>query len=742
LKSNTVGTYNTCVGYNANVTSNNLSFSTAIGVSAQITTSHQIVLGTADEYVFIPGSLRMNISPIHLYGDTYHYLKYGAGEDGPVLRGFAGGALGTTYPAVKNVMTWNNTCVSTNQLPLRLYSATNNDYRIQYRSDSKTEITGWIGGVLGTTSGTAKDILAWNTDSVIVYTSLSLSGGNSYLSAVGVNVGASKIRYNNNNFVFTGTGETPNYNEAVGSNNICLGKQPMGNASGTVSFNIAMGFGALFLAINTYGTIALGSSAARNMIGNYNVAIGHDALNGIQSGTLYDATTYGSGDTSGTNNVAVGHSAGTVCRSGNNNTFLGAGTDFTGGPFNNSTALGYNAKITASNQIMLGTASETVVIPSGLANVNGFFLRAANFSVSFSNQQPPGGTNVSIGFETMGASTIDAASNVAIGHAALFIARGTHNVGLGYCTARNMTGSHNIAIGYQALWGIYNGDWGILYTGAHNVSIGVNSGQLCRNGNNNTFLGSNADIDAVGHTFDGSTALGYAAKITASNQIVLGTSDNVCIIAKKLTIGTGGVGTITSTSTDTGGNGCLQITCQASIGMFSEGISIAVSNNSAAFIGFHNNGGTRVGNIICVGGTGTSYTTTSDARKKTNIVNLPSVLDKIKRIHPRSFTWIDTNREDDGFIAQEIFEVFPALNPMSHDDRFTDKLNPVDESGNIVVLGVDYGKLTPYLWGGLKETLQLVETQQSQIDAQQSQITSLQSQIDELRQMVLAMSNK
>ena len=117
-------------------------------------------------------------------------------------------------------------------------------------------------------------------------------------------------------------------------------------------------------------------------------------------------------------------------------------------------------------------------------------------------------------------------------------------------------------------------------------------------------------------------------------------------------------------------------------------------------------------------------------------------MDKIKRIHPRSFTWIDTNREDDGFIAQEIFEVFPALNPMSHDDRFTDKLNPVDESGNIVVLGVDYGKLTPYLWGGLKETLQLVETQQSQIDAQQSQITSLQSQIDELRQMVLAMSNK
>ena len=56
-QTNTTGSNNTYLGYNANANANNLSNSTAIGASATITASNQIVLGTATESVKIPGSL-------------------------------------------------------------------------------------------------------------------------------------------------------------------------------------------------------------------------------------------------------------------------------------------------------------------------------------------------------------------------------------------------------------------------------------------------------------------------------------------------------------------------------------------------------------------------------------------------------------------------------------------------------------------------------------------------------------
>ena len=49
---------------------------------------------------------------------------------------------------------------------------------------------------------------------------------------------------------------------------------------------------------------------------------------------------------------------------GSNNTYLGNSADATTSALNNSTAVGYNAKVSASNQIVLGTATEYVSIPS------------------------------------------------------------------------------------------------------------------------------------------------------------------------------------------------------------------------------------------------------------------------------------------------------------------------------------------------------------------------------------------
>ncbi len=73
-------------------------------------------------------------------------------------------------------------------------------------------------------------------------------------------------------------------------------------------------------------------------------------------------------NSTGNLNTAVGHSAGLSNTTATKNTFIGALADLnsTGATWTNSTAIGYNAKITASNQIVLGTATETVNVPGSV----------------------------------------------------------------------------------------------------------------------------------------------------------------------------------------------------------------------------------------------------------------------------------------------------------------------------------------------------------------------------------------
>ena len=69
------------------------------------------------------------------------------------------------------------------------------------------------------------------------------------------------------------------------------------------------------------------------------------------------------------NNTSIGINSGTGLVVGNANTFLGAATS-SANNVSNSTAVGYNAAITGSNQIVLGTVNETTIIV-GDASLNG-----------------------------------------------------------------------------------------------------------------------------------------------------------------------------------------------------------------------------------------------------------------------------------------------------------------------------------------------------------------------------------
>jgi hypothetical protein len=77
-------------------------------------------------------------------------------------------------------------------------------------------------------------------------------------------------------------------------------------------------------------------------------------------------------NTTGSNNTAVGTTAGVgspALQTGTNNTYLGDSATANADGYTNSTALGYGATITASNQIMLGNTSVTTVTTSASVGI-------------------------------------------------------------------------------------------------------------------------------------------------------------------------------------------------------------------------------------------------------------------------------------------------------------------------------------------------------------------------------------
>ena len=110
-----------------------------------------------------------------------------------------------------------------------------------------------------------------------------------------------------------------------------------------------------------------------SILGTNNTGYGYAALqNNTATGLANTAIGYNSllANTTGDFNVSLGGGAGVTNTTGSNNTYLGRAADANAATYSNSTAVGSNATITASNQIMLGTLTETVTIPRTIRYVN------------------------------------------------------------------------------------------------------------------------------------------------------------------------------------------------------------------------------------------------------------------------------------------------------------------------------------------------------------------------------------
>jgi hypothetical protein len=604
---NTVsGNYNTYLGYQTGIDNslNTYDYSTAIGYSAIITASNQIMMGATGSQactVVIPGQLQF--------------------QDGTTQNTAGGGGGGGYWD-----LSGNNDIYNSN-------SSGNVDI------SNNLNVNGFINNLsLYVNDNYNITIATYNGNNTGYY---NLGIGDALIANTGNNnigIGSSTLSYNSGIFnIAIGNGSlysnSGNFNTAVGIDTLIYNE--------TGGCNTAIGVGALLY----------------NETGAYNTAIGFNALNCLN---VFDTPN----TVDGSNNTAVGYNAGYNDFNGYANLYLGYNSnqlqslDYTYNYiYNYSTAIGANATITGSNQIVLGgfnsSVYPTVYIPGNLdvsGNVdisNNLIVNGLINNLYINNNN----NNTSIGLYSSQLITTGI-SNVAIGTYSLqLITTGARNVAIGtYSLQQNISGYSNTAIGAYSLQqnttGYYNtaigtyslqknnaGNYNVAIganslqqniSGYYNVAIGANSLQQNISGNYNTAIGT---YSTANYNCNYSTAIGANAIITASNQIVLG-----------------GLNTIYPTvyipgDLDVSGN-------------------LDVSSN------------------VVVQGTVTAsnFPLVSDYRIKTNVISLSDSF-TVDNLNPVTYFNLNTKKQDIGLIAHELQEWYPCLVNGIKDGNTTQSVN-------------------------------------------------------------------
>lgn len=175
-------------------------------------------------------------------------------------------------------------------------------------------------------------------------------------------IGVYALQLNTTGHYNTANGYRALISNTTGTSNTAMGNNAL-QSNSTGSFNLADGCGALKANRTGSYNAAVGYFALySNLTGNYNTASGISALNANTSG--FGNTVSGAYalpvNTTGFYNTVSGYLSGIAISTGGNNTFLGAHAD-AAGDFINSTALGANAKVDASNKVRIGDENITAI---------------------------------------------------------------------------------------------------------------------------------------------------------------------------------------------------------------------------------------------------------------------------------------------------------------------------------------------------------------------------------------------
>ena len=281
-------------------------------------------------------------------------------------------------------------------------------------------------------------------------------------------VGSSALRYNTTGKYNNAFGYEALYSNTTGSSNIAIGKEVLYKNT-TGNDNIAIGGDSLLKNnINGGGNIAIGQHALKsNISGWYSIGIGYRALEyNLVPGTVAIGQQAMRANTTGTDNVAIGYGALKANTTGSFNSAFG------------SLTLQYN--LTGSYNSAFG------------------YALSSNFTGSYNSAFGPWALSTN--------------------------STGSYNSAFGYSALRlNTVGKYNSVFGYTALsYSLNDGNTALGYAAGYDAIGGnISTSKRIINDYNMTLIGYSASKDNASQ-LNNSTALGYGATVTASNQIVLG----------------------------------------------------------------------------------------------------------------------------------------------------------------------------------------------------------------------------
>ena len=217
---------------------------------------------------------------------------------------------------------------------------------------------------------------------------------------------------------------------------------------------------------------------------------------------------------------------------------------------------------------------------------------------------------------------------------------GLSNTGVGaFALTGNTTGGSNTALGVQSL----NSNT----TASNNTAVGYQAGYNNTTSQNNVLIGTKAGYSLTSAS-GGNVIIGYQAgyNSTGYGNTFIGGGVPASVDGAGTAMTTGNKNTIIGNYT--GNQGGLDIRTASNYIVLSDG-----DGNPLAYVQNAVNNWYQKSNS-------TLWSITSDARIKKNVVSLETGLDVISALRPVEFDYIENDKHDIGFIAQEYQTVLPA----------------------------------------------------------------------------------
>ncbi|MFA7315711.1 MAG: tail fiber domain-containing protein [Candidatus Paceibacterota bacterium] len=488
---------------------------------------------------------------------------------------------------------------------------------------------------------------------------------------------------------------------------------------------------------STDRTVFVGEGAGQNTTGATFVAVGYNAgrstsgtVRAQQSVFLGSSAGANSSDASTTSSVFIGYRTGNGASTASNSIFIGTSTGVTDlvdntstgssiligdgastGGFSNSIAFGKGATNTATNQIVFGSSSTSytsLVFGNGVTSatpVNSTLTATGGSDASGSS-----GTLTVSGGSGAGANDINGGNLIltggnstggGIGGDILFK---TSEIGVSPVSTPNnlitrmiiKNGSNQNSNGYV---GIHTTSPSTIlsFGGDENRTIGLER----------TSSGVGKDLTlSAGSAVSGGTNFN-GGHLFLQSGIATGTGSSNIYFKTSPAGSSGGTDTTSSIAVTILGSGNVGIGDQTPSGFFTVGsgdpfqvssagaITAATGITSSGTITFSGIGATNSGDeYLCIN-PGTKVITTglncgaSSMRFKHDIQNLDNSLDKVLAMRPVSYLYNGTNKEDIGFIAEEIYDIEPRL--------------VFYEADGVTPRGLRYEKFVSLLAGALQE---------------------------------------